>query len=262
MNDKKEWQEANRELIAEERRRLGDPPTVEEMLAYTRGELSEAEEERIQDLLVVYPELARMYCEPFPEEPRPGDSDHVSEAQVAAGWNALQQRLRPRGDTPARDEAQRGRVLSMRYVPTAVAAMVAVVFFGLFVQSEFRARHYAREARQPHIPGAPQELVPDGNRGAGAPTLLSRDGEAYLLRPHLINQLKYPHYRLELHDAQGAAIWTNAAAKPDDDDAETFQIVVPHAFLAEGEKYQLRIFGVDSETQHLLGTYDLGVPAE
>src|SRR5690349_11643112 len=126
MTDKSEWQEANRELMAEQRRRLGDPPTAEELLAFSRGGLSESEEERIRDLIVAYPELARMYGEPVPEEPRPGDADYVPEHQVAASLGALQQGLRKRPDSAAssRDEAQRGRVLLMHYFPTAVAAVL------------------------------------------------------------------------------------------------------------------------------------------
>ena len=261
MTDKSEWQKANRELIAEERERLGDPPTAEEMLAFSRGELPEREEERIRDLLVAYPELARMYREPFPDAPRPGDEDHVPDAQVAAGWRALQQRLprNPVAAASARDEAQRGHV-RFQYVPTAIAAALAIVFFGLFVQAERRARYYAQEGRVPRMLAAPQELDPDGNRGPGAATMLRRDGEAYLLKPRLSNQVRYPHYQLELHDANGAVLWTNKNALADDDHA--FQLVVPHAFLREGETYRLVILGVDGKTPEKVGSYDLRVPAE
>ncbi len=261
MNDKREWQEANRELMAEQRRQLGEPPTAEEMLAFNRGELSEAEEERIRDLIVAYPELARMFCEPVPEAPGQGDEDAVSPQQVAASWNALQQRLRRRSDAspPARDEAQRGRLLFMHHMPTAIAAALALVFFGLFVQAESRARYNAEQSNRPRILGAPQELDPDGNRGPGAATMLRKDGEAYLLKPHLINQLRFPHYQIELRDAEDV-IWTNRNARPDADEA--FQIVVPHSFLREGHTYQLRVLGVDGDEPRLVGTYDLSVPAE
>lgn len=249
MAEKSEWQEANRELIAEERRRLGDPPTAEEMLAFRRGELPEAEEERIRDLLAAYPELARMYSAPAPEAPRPGDPDHVSDEQIARGWKALQQRL------PAR----RGGVLSS-YIPTAVAAAMALICFGLFVQAESRARYYAQQGKMPRMLAAAQELDPDGSRGPRAGTMLRKDGEAYLLKPRLINQVRHPHYQLELQDARGKVLWTNRSAQPDEDDA--FQIVVPHSFLGEGETYRLIIFGVDGETRQTAGSYDLTVPAE
>lgn len=263
MIGKSDWQEANRELMAEERRRLGDPPTAEELLAYSRGELSEADEERIRDLIVAYPELARMYAEPAPEEPRPGEPDHVSQEQIAAGWNALQQRLRRSSDggIAPRDEAQRGRML-FHYVPTAVAAVVALVFFGLFVQAERRARYHEEQAKLPRLLGEPQELDADGTRGSGSATMLRKDGgEAYHLKPRLLNQVQYAHYQLQLVDAQNEVVWTKHAPRPDGDDQE-FQIVVPQALLRAGETYQLRISGLDGNTRELVGAYDLSVPAE
>jgi hypothetical protein len=89
MTDKTEWQEANRRLMAEQRQKLGDPPTAEEMLAYSRGEMSAEEEERIRELLVAYPELARMNSAPFPEEAEAG----VSKEAIRDGWNDVQRRL-------------------------------------------------------------------------------------------------------------------------------------------------------------------------
>jgi hypothetical protein len=257
MTSKSDWQDANRELIAEQREKLGDPPTAEELLAYSRGELSENEEERIRDLLVAYPELARMYAAPFPEE-----GDAVSEEQVRGSWNALQDRLGIRKDPAVRPEAeaQRGRVLFFRYVPASVAAALALLFFGLFVQAESRARYHAEQSRAPRVLGDPQELDPDGNRGTHAQTMLRKDGEAYLLKPRLINQVRYAHYRIELLDAKGAQLWFNNSAQPDEYDA--FQIVVPHEFLRAGEHYELRIFGVDGNAKKALGRYDLAVPVE
>jgi hypothetical protein len=246
MTNQSEWQEANRRLMAEQREKLGDPPTAEEMLAYSRGELGESEEERIRDLLVAYPELARMYAAQFPEEPEPG----VSKERVEAGFHDLQQRL---GATAALRRAP-----VRRYLPTTIAATLALLFFGLYVQAENRARVHARGCQVPRLLGAPQELDPDGNRGPAAPTVLRKDGEAYLLKPHLINQLRYPHYSIELSDAN-EVVWTSHSAEAAEDDS--FQIVIPHDFLRPGGSYQLRIFGVDGETRRAVGTYDVAVPA-
>lgn len=244
MTNKSEWQEANRRLTAEQREKLGEPPTAEEMLAYSRGELNESEEERIRDLLVAYPELARMYAAPFAEEGEPG----VSDDRIAAGFEELQRRA--------------GKVVPLRapvrrYLPTTIAAALALVFFGLFVQAESRARNHARDCQVPRVLGEPQQLDADANRGPGSPTLLRKDGEAYLLEPHLINSVRYPHYSIELHDAKGA-LWTTHSAEAAND---AFQIVVPHDFLRTGVTYQLRIFGIDGETRRPVGSYDVAVPA-
>jgi len=262
MTNKSDWQEAERRLSAEERKTLGEPPTAEEMLAYSRGELSESEEERIHDFLVAYPDLARAYSAPFPEAPRESDPDAVPEDELRAGWSVLQRRLgRNRGTADPRAEAQRGRVVFRHYVPTAIAAALAVVFFALYVQAESRARYHERAGRLPRVLAAPQELEPDGNRGpAGAPTMLRKDGEAYLLKPRLINQVRHPHYRIDLVDASGKLLWRNSSAEPDQNDA--FLIAIPHHFLTAGQTYRLRIFGVDGETQTEVGTYDVLAQAE
>lgn len=257
MTDKKDWQDANRALTAEQRQELGDPPTAEEILAYSRGELSEVEEDRIRDLLVAYPDLAKMYAAPFPDE-----GDVVSEEQLRAGWNTLQGRLGNRNGSAARphEEAQRGRVFLFRYLPVSVAAAFALLFFGLFVQAESRARYHAEQSRIPRVLGDPQELDPDGSRGSRPETMLRKDGEAYLLKPRLINQVRYAHYRIELLDSKGAQLWFNNSAQPDQYDS--FQIVIPHEFLRTEERYELRIFGVDGNAKKEVGSYDLRVPAE
>lgn len=245
MANKSDWQEANRRLMAEQREALGDPPTPEELLAYSRGELSERDEERIRDLLVAYPELARTYSTPLSEEREPV----ITEEEVAAGLREVKQRL---GIAAPR---RRG----WRYIPTTVAASLALLFLGLYVRAESHARDHARTCEIPRLLGAPQELDPDGNRGPAAPTLLRKDGDAYLLKPRLLNQVRYPYYSLELNDGR-VAVWTANAAEAAQDD--TFQIVIPRGFLRAGNTYQLRVFGIDGEARHPVGTYDVAVFAE
>ena len=247
MTNKSEWQDANRRLVAEQRKNLGDPPTAAEMLAYSRGEMSAAEEERVRDLLVAYPELARMYAAPFPEDP----VTDVSKTVVDDGWADVQRRL---GVTmlPARTRG-------WSYVPTTIAAVLALVFFGLYVRSENRARNNMLAHDVPLVLGAPQELDPDGHRGPGAPTTLRKDGDVYLLKPRLLNQMRYLHYSMELHDAT-RAVWESPSAQPDREDS--FQIVIPHDFLRPGVRYRLQIFGIDGESRRAVGSYDVMVPSE
>jgi len=249
MTKKSEWQEANRRITAEQRERLGDPPAAEELLAYSRGELSAEEAERIRELLVAYPEIARMYAAPFPEEPEAG----VAKEAIDAGLDDVRRRLGV--------AAIRPRVRMRHYIPTTIAAALALVFFGLYVQAESRARDARDNPRACDLPlvvSEPQELDPDGNRGPAAATLLSNDAEAYLVKPRLINRMRYPNYSIELR-GQKKVIWTSPSVQPNGDDA--FTIVIPHALLRPG-RYQLRILGVDSEGKREVGAYDVAVPAE
>ena len=68
MISKSEWQAAHDRVLAERRNRLGDPPAVDEILAYSRGELQGEDEERVRALLVTYPELLHALHTEF-EEP-------------------------------------------------------------------------------------------------------------------------------------------------------------------------------------------------
>src|SRR5262245_41609857 len=66
MMKQSDWQAVRDALIADDRAKLGEPPTVEEILAYERGELSREDADRVQQLLIAYPELARAFATPFP----------------------------------------------------------------------------------------------------------------------------------------------------------------------------------------------------
>ena len=96
------------------------------------------------------------------------------------------------------------------------------------------------------------------SRGGGSPITLREDGDFYLLKPHLLNQVHYLSYSMELHDKNGV-VWSTPSAQPDVKGA--FQIVIPHSFLHPGA-YQLKIFGVDGEVPREVGAYDVAVPAE
>jgi hypothetical protein len=253
MTNQAEWQEANRELIAEARRKFGEPPTAEEMFAYSRGELSEAEADRIREMLLAYPELARAYSEPFPDAPMPGDADYVPEAKVDAAWAALQSRLGAEPATPAG-----GKVVRFPYAPTAVAALLAVVFFGLFVYAEGRARHY----RDLALPGPVvvrefQEVDADTPRGHNpTPTTLIGVGNLYTIRVRPLTDIRYESYRIEMDRAGEEPIRINDAKLGEKD---TFSIVIPRGSVRPGD-YRLRIFGMDGRDDHDAGTVIVRVP--
>src|SRR5438045_1677156 len=66
MTTKADWQEAYRELISTGRKRVGEPPTAEQVQALFAGDLAEPEAERVRELLAYYPEMARAMVDPFP----------------------------------------------------------------------------------------------------------------------------------------------------------------------------------------------------
>ena len=242
MITKSDWQAVHAQLLSERRRRLGDPPTVEEMLAYSRGELSGEEEERVRALLVSYPELLRALNAEFTDDDaQPGDPDYLPEELVARQWNAFQQRIGGRHD------AGTSRVLQFWRATAAIAAALAVVFGALL----WRAQSPPDDPRL----GVWQEqmLEPEGHRGGTAfvPTL-STNADVFLLALTLLDERQFPGYRVEIVAEGGTRpVWSSPATRPEDD---TFTVIVPRTFLRPGT-YNAVIHGVDGARSESLATY-------
>lgn len=238
MITKSELQAIHGQKLAERRRRLGPPPSNEELFAFMRGELSPDDEARVRELLIAYPELARAMAEPFPEE---GD---LSEAELDAHWRSLQKRIHS-------DPVQR-RVRFWQRTSAALAAAMILAFCGIVWQRQ--ASLAPRMATGAHL------LLPDGQRGPGdeAATLINADGESFLLIVSLIGRNDFEKYRLELTTtaASPRTLWTSPLLRRPEND--TFRVVVPSAFLAPG-RYQVVVWGVSGERQEALSSYSLRV---
>lgn len=82
MTTKAEWNAALDSWVAEERDRLGGPPSPEEVVAYLSGELSGDAGARVRALLVYYPELTPLLDGRI--EPRPRRRPFALQAYAAA----------------------------------------------------------------------------------------------------------------------------------------------------------------------------------
>ncbi len=238
MIRKSDWQAVQDEMIAEDRRTLGEPPTAEEMLAYSSGELAPEEEVRVRALLVAYPELALALTAPFPAE----DGEGVTQEEVSRRWKSFQTQIRP--------EEKRGKVLQFWRASAALAAALALVFGGLLW----------RESRdEPRVLGDARELFAGGQRGGSSPPVtLDAAGTATVLIVPLYGAGSFERYRLELIGANDRVLWRSGLlARPADD---AFRIDVPGAWLDAGE-YRVVLYGVDGTREQQLDTYSLRVPA-
>lgn len=249
MITKSDWEAVVELMNAEDRGRLGEPPTVDEMFAYTRGELPAAEAARVRELLVCYPELARALAEPLELEEESSSGEGVlSEDEIGRQWAAFQNaNLRKRS----------GRLLPFRraFAPSfgAVAAALAIVFGVLFW-------HARSELMQPRAMSQQLLLLPDGRRGGDdVPATLSPEGDSFLLVSPLINQPYFGNYRLEIVDVNAnplRTLWRSRAIHRDSNDA--FAIAVPRRFLGPG-RYQVVLYGVEGGRQDRLAVYTLRV---
>lgn len=254
MIRKSDWAAVYRELLADGRQRFGEPPTTEEIVAYSHGELPPAEACRVQEYLALHPELARALAEPVPESVRaePGAPDFLSAEEIASDWTALQDRLglaRPRRDRLWR--------------PLALAAsLLAVVSGGLYVQSQREVSRLARELREPLVNPEHRLLLPDGERGAARPDiLLPAAADHFLLKPALVGHPDFADYRLKIIDTSGPeprVVWDRTGLRRLSDD--TFELWVTRDFLSS-EEYRLELYGIDeSREETLLTKYTLRLP--
>ena len=224
MTTKSELSAANRDLINEKRASIGEPPTAEEVLAYTRGELAPDEEACIRERLIAYPDLARTLTTPFPEGAEPDHPDYLSDHEFARQWKALQKR---------RHQSDAG--LQFWRAFGAIAAALAVVLGGLLWRSE-------TERKKPIAVWEQQDLYPDGQRGIGGqPNILTTQGESYLLVPTLPTDLAVDKIRAEVVDVANPSrmVWRSEPLPRTSDGS--LVIVVPREFLKHGT-YRLVLY--------------------
>jgi hypothetical protein len=251
MITRTDWQAVHDQLMADERGRLGDPPTAEELLAYTRGELPAEEEARVRHRLVLYPDLVRTLTEPFPiEGAEPGDSDYLSDEEFSRHWASMQRRM------SRKQPVSGARVLQFWRVAAALAAGLAIVFGTLLWQSFERLS-------APRLIGGEQVLLPEGHRGAGdeLATPLTAAGDNVALVLTLLDARSFDRYRFEiLRRGDSRPIWSAELQRPDET-SQSFAIVVPRRFLKPGT-YQIVVYGATGNREERLAGYALRVPAQ
>lgn len=253
MISKSDWNAVNEELAAEERRKLGDPPTVEEVLAYSRGELPPAEEERVRELLVCHPALARIMFASAPEhEAKPGEAGYVSDEELARRLAALEERLQlPAAAAPVR-RAQRGRVFGWRYAPIAAAAVLVIVS-GLYIDALLDVRRLSRELHAPRVAADERLIVSDHRRGVG-PLAVTLDPDASSYTIVVPADGNYRNFRLEILDYETQrSVWKSDLLRRHEDD-RTFSIFFGREFLPPGD-YQVVVYGVAGEREEKLDTH-------
>lgn len=231
MMKQSDWQAVNDRLIADDRAKLGDPPTVDELLAYERGELSPEEAARVQQLLVAYPELAHAYATPFPD-----DDIDLPDGVVERQWKAFRA-----------GENRGARVLQFWRGAAAIAATAAIVFGAMLWQKQ-------TAPLQPRVL-AEHVLTPDGSRGLGQHYAITSTGDSILLVVSIIGPTDYETYRLELvHAGSNERIWSSEPLRATS--RNTFDVEIPSRSLAPGT-YQVIAYGLRGNAQEQVATYTI-----
>jgi hypothetical protein len=241
MMNRSDWQAVRDILIADDRAKLGEPPTVDELLAYERGELSNEDAQRVQQLLVAYPELARAYATPFPS----GDDADLPDEVIDRQWNAFR---------AADSGASGGRVLQFWRGLAAIAATVAIGFGAMLWQAHM-------EQLLPRVLSEPATMVPSGGRGLPAQhTRVTPSGDLALVVVSLVGPIDYESYRLELvnNDSQ-KIIWTSEPLRATS--SGNFYIEIPCRILPDGA-YELAAYGLRGDAREPVATYPIDVRRE
>lgn len=250
MITKELWDAIYREQIADGRKRLGPPPTFEDVETLSRGELSEPEAHRVRELLSYYPDLLRVFTEPLPASAE----GVLTDEELATDLAEIRSRLR--GGPISRHEAARTRP-AWRMLAIAAGVVIAVALGGIGVW---------RKTTQQR-PLLTVFIYPEASRGIDArglpgvtPAGISTDAD-YVLNPVFESRRQYREYRLELLDLATAPpkrLWLRdgVARQPDD----TYPVRLSTKDLEPG-LYRLVLYGVD-ETVEQLAEYTLRLKAD
>lgn len=247
MISKNEWEAATRELIAKGRENVGPPPTFEQVEALSRGELPEAEAERVREVLSHYPDMLRILAEPFP-----ADGEGVlTDEQLAADLAKIRSQIRrtpPAATSPITFSQRRSAPRVM-----ALAAGFAIAF----AIGSLAIWRWTSEPRTIQTKVIFADGVRGGTRGglSQAPAQLSTATD-YKLQLVLSARGAQPESRVELFDVSGdepKRLWTREHVRQQADG--TYPIDLPAEDLEPG-LYRLMLFDA-SGTSEPLASYTL-----
>jgi hypothetical protein len=267
-----------RVLSARRRPAEEEHPSAETLAAYHAGGLPAATAEPLRDHLTRCAECADLLLEleGFPEletagrEPRP-----EPDAEVAAQWRALRQRLRreaePRpgliqleGEGPPRHT---GPGPSSTPLPASLRTVsrapwwLAAAAAGLALLSGLWALDLGQRLRQrdqPRVNVALYHLRPEDDRlrgGAEPESRLPAEAEAALLILYDAPDLTYPDYEVVLREsgAGGRELFRRTGVTPEPRD-RFFTVEIPPGYLSAG-RYVIELHGLGRGDPRLLATY-------
>jgi hypothetical protein len=228
MAEQNKWDAVYRDLIAKGRERVGEPPSPETLVAYSRGELPGTEAARVRESLAYYPDLAKALAEG--EQAEDDAPPYLSKAQLDADWQSLRRQLTVRR-IPLRRPSRPWQWA------TAASLLLAVVCATMWF-------HTWNDLQRPHTDVQRVELFDDSARGPGAFAKIIRpasDTRFLVLSLTLAAPTSTDDFRTEIVDSNSTpphAIWNSSVRRGQDG---TFTIEVPVGFLHQGS-YRINLY--------------------
>lgn len=269
--EKGSFPEALRAYAEEARRKLGEHPAVEVLVAYHEGRLPEPEREQVADHLALCAECRELLLDLAgggdpgpPEDPQP-----LSDLEVAAAWEGLRGRLeeKPAAEAtplrlpgradretaaPHRPEPHRApeRTAPPWRRPLALAASL-LLGVGLFWGGSALYRSW-QQASTVLVELFPEE---ERTRGSEGPAPVPADAERFALVLNLPLDLE-PFARYEAEVARGEQV--DHRLPPADGGDGTLRLDLTRDDLPPG-KYQVRLYGMAEGIRAEIATYELEV---
>ena len=249
--------EATRLIAATARHHLGPHPPPAELIAYHAGELSAADEARLQAHFALCPECTAAVLDlaSFPRiELRPGATEPLAEMlpdwqSVRASWQESE--VEPPARSAGRPPARRERL---------VLALAAGLFLALLGMSY---RLHVVERRSPEAELARGDLplftlTAEGASRSRGEERLSISGDRFSLMLFLANPGSYRKYSLAAFSARDkTVVWRLDRLQPTS--AGTFLVVgLSRRELPPGS-YTLRLYGDEVAGPKLLAEYSLSI---
>ncbi|MEA2462722.1 MAG: hypothetical protein QOJ98_469 [Acidobacteriota bacterium] len=246
MIRKSDWDDAHRELLADGRERF-EPPDPEQVEALLRGDLPDAEAERVREALAYYPEVLQVMTTSFEEE-----GEVLTADERAADLAKIRARVQPR--------AAAAILRPERWQPTKTMAIAAGFVIAIAISGVvFWRAHPQRNA-------VTKVLYADGDRGGATrglpdqpPIELSASTD-YVLKPVFRPDRSYREYRFELFALDTASprpLWSRSGVQRQQDGS--YPVELSTEKLSPG-RYELVLYGVDGHTERL-ATYTIRIDA-
>lgn len=256
MVEHKEWETAYRETIERGRTRIGDPPTPEELVAWSRGELPENEAERMRERLAYYPDLAAALAED--DEAVEDEPPILTREQLETDWELIQQRMASPVSPRVAAAISATKPARWSRWTTVVPVLTTLLFAGLFVRSRLTIDALRAEIARPKENVEQVELhstVPRGPASA-RPIVLQPSTKYVVLGLRVAEDVRADAFRVEIRDLEvepPAIAWKSAITRGSDG---TFSMEIPRTFLTS-RTYQIDLFA--STSAEPIATYTIWI---
>jgi len=249
-----------RRATDDERRRLGPPPSLDELATYAAGELAEEDAERIRDDLTLRPagREAVLGLAALSRHEPPSEEHRVSDEEIEEAWQRMEADLgsiRAAGAPAAGAPAWLVSLKALFRSPLLVPAMAASCALGIAGAALwYQDRETPRLNVEIFDLVAEDEVVRSGD--LVPPNAFHPGAGAFVWNLNLTDLTPYSAYLVEIRDAGDAVVWSGRAGGRTS--AGNLNVEVPRGFLAAGS-YHVRLFGLRDGERELLEAYRVRV---